>query len=71
MFRKFERGERESAQLGVGLGLALCSTIVAAHGARITAAAAPGGGARFVMRFPLGEPPIMPTAEEPAKEGDT
>jgi two-component system sensor histidine kinase KdpD len=71
MFRKFERGERESAKLGVGLGLALCSAIVEAHGAQITAAAAPGGGARFLMRFPLGEPPIVPTADELTKEGDT
>ena len=63
LFRKFERGVRESATPGVGLGLALCRSIVAAHGGRIHAETRPGGGARFVMGFPRGEPPAVPLAE--------
>ncbi len=68
LFRKFERGVRESATPGVGLGLALCRAIVEAHGGRIHAEAAPGGGARFVMRFPLGEPPAFQSSDDPPAE---
>jgi two-component system, OmpR family, sensor histidine kinase KdpD len=63
LFRKFERGERESAIPGVGLGLALCRAIVEAHGGRIEAGDAPGGGARFEMRFALGKPPPLPAPD--------
>jgi two-component system sensor histidine kinase KdpD len=49
--------------------LALCSAIVEAHGGQITAENAPDGGARFVMRSPLGRPPVLPTAAELAQQG--
>jgi two-component system C4-dicarboxylate transport sensor histidine kinase DctB len=38
---------------GVGLGLAISSTIVADHGGRLTARNAEGGGAVFEMRLPV------------------
>jgi two-component system sensor histidine kinase KdpD len=60
LFKKFERGAREGSTPGVGLGLALCRTIVTAHGGTIRAEAGPGRGARFVMRFPCGRPPAVP-----------
>lgn len=63
LFRKFERGARESATPGVGLGLALCRAIVEAHGGTIRAETAPSGGASFVMVFARGAPPDMPTEE--------
>ena len=71
MFHMFERGQRESATPGVGLGLALCHAIVEAHGGTITAGNAPGGGARFVMRLPQGQPPILPTAEALAQRDES
>jgi two-component system, LuxR family, sensor kinase FixL len=38
---------------GLGIGLAICQTIVAAHGGEITAANLPQGGARFEFTIPL------------------
>lgn len=60
LFEKFTRGERESAKPGVGLGLAICRAIVAAHGGKIEACPSPAGGAGFVFSLPLGTPPAMP-----------
>ncbi len=60
VFLTFERGRRESATPGFGLGLALCRTIVNAHGGRIVATAAPGGGAGVAITLPLGPPPPAP-----------
>ena len=71
MFHMFERGQRESATPGVGLGLALCRAIVEAHGGTITAGNAPDGGARFVMRIPQGQPPILPTGDALPRRGES
>jgi two-component system sensor histidine kinase KdpD len=61
LFEKFERGARESATPGVGLGLAICRAIVQAHGGRITGEnrLQDGriAGARFTISLPLGQPP--------------
>jgi two-component system sensor histidine kinase KdpD len=57
LFQKFERGARESATPGVGLGLAICRAIVQAHGGRIAGQTRPEGGARFTISLPRGEPP--------------
>jgi two-component system, OmpR family, sensor histidine kinase KdpD len=53
LFDKFERGQREGATPGVGLGLALCKAIVEAHGGRIKAGNAEPNGARFTITLPL------------------
>jgi signal transduction histidine kinase len=50
---------------GVGLGLAICNAIVAAHGGTIAARNQPAGGAAFVLSLPLKGPSYNapPTAE--------
>ncbi|MGC4079598.1 MAG: DUF4118 domain-containing protein [Rubrivivax sp.] len=61
LFEKFERGERESATPGVGLGLAISRAIVQAHGGTIRGAnrleAGRVAGARFTIELPRGTPP--------------
>ena len=61
VFEKFERGQRESATPGVGLGLAICRAIVQAHGGTIEAhnrlQDGVVQGARFVITLPRGTPP--------------
>jgi two-component system sensor histidine kinase KdpD len=59
IFEKFMRGQPESANAGVGLGLAICRSIVEAHGGRIWAENRSEGGARFVFTLPIGEPPTV------------
>ncbi|WP_200955259.1 DUF4118 domain-containing protein [Pelomonas sp. Root1237] len=61
LFDKFERGDRESATPGVGLGLAICKAIVEAHDGRISAHNVATGGACVRVELPLGQPP----AEKP------
>jgi two-component system sensor histidine kinase KdpD len=56
-FKPFVRGQKESAISGVGLGLALCRSIVTAHGGTIRAEAVQPAGTRFEIRVPLGSPP--------------
>jgi two-component system sensor histidine kinase KdpD len=61
LFEKFERGSKESALPGVGLGLAICRAIVQAHHGTIRGTNRPGpagiAGARFTIELPRGEPP--------------
>jgi two-component system sensor histidine kinase KdpD len=57
IFEKFERGRKESATPGVGLGLAICRAIMQAHGGSIRGKTRETGGASFVLLFPRGVPP--------------
>jgi two-component system sensor histidine kinase KdpD len=57
IFEKFERGAKESATPGVGLGLAICRAIVKAHGGEIHGENRSGGGACFTLALPRGTPP--------------
>jgi two-component system, OmpR family, sensor kinase len=54
IFERFWRSEggRERGRGGAGLGLAIVAGIVDAHGGRVEARNAPGGGASFVVRLP-------------------
>jgi two-component system sensor histidine kinase KdpD len=63
IFQKFERGDKESATPGVGLGLAICRAVVEAHEGSIRAQNRPGGGARFLIELPAGTPPRLESDE--------
>ncbi|HET9148908.1 MAG TPA: ATP-binding protein, partial [Alphaproteobacteria bacterium] len=66
LFRIFHRGQAESAESGVGLGLAIAKTVVEAHGGRIRARNRPGGGAVFRFTVPLDRAePALGAAEAP------
>jgi len=65
IFDKFTRGESESIVPGVGLGLAICRTIVEAHGGTIWAENRDGGGARFTFTLPAGTPPPIEQESDP------
>ena len=67
IFKKFERGQKESTTPGVGLGLAICRAIANAHGGSIRAENRHGSGARFVFTLPRGTPPAV-EAEDEARE---
>jgi two-component system OmpR family sensor kinase len=56
LFERFWRAEagRERLRGGAGLGLAIVAAIAEAHGGRVSASDAPGGGASFVVSLPLG-----------------
>jgi two-component system, OmpR family, sensor histidine kinase KdpD len=53
IFDKFERAAREGSTGGVGLGLAICRAVVAAHGGKIWAENREGGGALFRFSLPI------------------
>ncbi|HSE13807.1 MAG TPA: sensor histidine kinase KdpD [Rudaea sp.] len=53
VFDKFHRGHEEAAQSGFGLGLAICKTIVEAHGGEIGARNLAEGGVEFRFSLPL------------------
>jgi len=57
IFEKFYRSSTKNSS-GVGLGLAICRSIIKAHGGRIWAENRPSGGAIFRFTLPLqGNPP--------------
>jgi two-component system sensor histidine kinase KdpD len=70
IFQMFERGRKESATPGVGLGLAICRAIVDAHRGTISGETRRGGGARFTIELPRVEAPKVETleAERPREE---
>lgn len=57
VFDLFERGNAESTVPGVGLGLAICRSIIQAHGGEIIARNQEGACVTFTL--PLGNPPVI------------
>lgn len=53
LFEKFYRGRMLTTERGLGLGLAICLSIVKAHGGTIWAENRPDGGAAFRFTLPL------------------
>ena len=67
IFEKFERGSKESATSGVGLGLAICRAIMHAHEGTIRGRSREHGGARFILTLPVvGVPPAGNPVEDEA-----
>jgi two-component system OmpR family sensor kinase len=60
LFDRFWRAEggRERGRAGAGLGLAIAAGVVHAHGGRISASNAIGGGAMFLVELPSTPPPV-------------
>ena len=52
VWRRLYRGDSSRSQRGFGLGLPLVRAVAEAHGGSATIGDAPGGGARFQLRFP-------------------
>lgn len=59
LFDTFTRGQKESSVAGVGLGLGLCRTIIAAHGGTISAKPRLPHGVIFEIRLPWKPAPRM------------
>jgi signal transduction histidine kinase len=54
---------------GTGLGLAVVRRIMEFHGGEVSLRGTPGGGATFVLRFPLAKPPALPRPQAPVAAG--
>lgn len=57
IFEMFVQGRQESTNPGVGLGLAICRSIVSAHGGTISARNHAPQGTAVTFTLPVGEPP--------------
>ena len=60
VFEKFYRGPRTRPG-GLGLGLSIARQLVETHGGELVAQNREGGGARFSIRLPIGEPMRLPS----------
>ncbi len=52
VWRRLYRGDASRSQRGLGLGLTMVRAVAEAHGGSASVDDAPGGGARFLLRFP-------------------
>jgi signal transduction histidine kinase len=54
IFEKFGRADVGDARPGTGLGLFIARSIAEAHGGALDVSSAPGAGATFTLRLPVG-----------------
>lgn len=64
IFDRFARGHHGRRSDGAGLGLAIVSTIAAAHGGRVAVDSAPGKGATFTVILPGSPSATGPISQE-------
>jgi heavy metal sensor kinase len=64
VFDRFVRLDAARGRGGSGLGLAICREVAAAHGGRVWAETAAGGGSRFVLALPAARN-LMPSRQDP------
>lgn len=67
LFDRFREQRSAKPSGGVGLGLAICRTIVELHGGDIHAMQRPGGGTRFAFTLPAEAAPQAPAENESAQ----
>jgi two-component system OmpR family sensor kinase len=69
LFERFWRAEpgRGRGPGGAGLGLSIVAAIVEAHGGKVSAHNAPGGGASFTVRLPLSADSVATAPAAPAR----
>lgn len=68
VFDLFERGHAETAVVGMGIGLAICRSIVEAHGGAIRAFNPPEGGGCVAFCLPRGTPPLIESEALPLED---
>lgn len=64
IFERFRRGQSESPQTGLGLGLALCREMMRVQGGSLHAEAQHPRGACFVLRWSQPCPPTLPAESD-------
>jgi|GEM_PF-1441283 len=69
IFDPYFSTKERCAKKGMGLGLALCNTIVAKHGGAITVETAVGRGSPFHVHLPLASPPPPADGGRPVGAG--